>query len=102
MKAQIRVTLKAGVLDPQGKAIQNALSGLGFAGVESVRDLFLDECFGADGFLTWRALNEPYAVAAPDYGLGEETSCRGWRAMYWSTGLLDETRTASMSTAVAV
>lgn len=37
MKAHIRVTLKAGVLDPQGKAIQNALSGLGFAGVESVR-----------------------------------------------------------------
>jgi phosphoribosylformylglycinamidine synthase len=37
MKAHIRVTLKPGVLDPQGKAIQNALSGLGFAGVEGVR-----------------------------------------------------------------
>lgn len=38
-------------------------------------DLFLDECYGADGFLTWRALNEPYAVEAPDYGFGEEKSC---------------------------
>ena len=37
MKAQIRVTLKTGVLDPQGKAIQNALGGLGFAGIEGVR-----------------------------------------------------------------
>jgi len=37
MKALIRITLKSGVLDPQGKAIQNALGGLGFAGVESVR-----------------------------------------------------------------
>jgi phosphoribosylformylglycinamidine synthase len=37
MKAQIRITLKAGVLDPQGKAIQNALGGLGFSGVDSVR-----------------------------------------------------------------
>ena len=37
MKAQIRVTLKTGVLDPQGKAIQNALTGLGFGGVDSVR-----------------------------------------------------------------
>lgn len=37
MKARIRITLKHGVLDPQGKAIQNALSGLGFGGVEGVR-----------------------------------------------------------------
>ena len=37
MKARIRITLKNGVLDPQGKAIQNALSGLGFKGVEEVR-----------------------------------------------------------------
>lgn len=37
MKARIRITLKTGVLDPQGKAIQHALSGLGFAGVEDVR-----------------------------------------------------------------
>jgi phosphoribosylformylglycinamidine synthase len=37
MKARIRVTLKNGVLDPQGKAIQNALGALGFGGVEDVR-----------------------------------------------------------------
>jgi phosphoribosylformylglycinamidine synthase len=37
MKARIRITLKNGVLDPQGKAIQNALTGLGFAGIEEVR-----------------------------------------------------------------
>ena len=37
MKARVFVTLKNGVLDPQGKAIQNALGGLGFDGVASVR-----------------------------------------------------------------
>ncbi|HWV81386.1 MAG TPA: phosphoribosylformylglycinamidine synthase subunit PurS [Hyphomicrobiaceae bacterium] len=37
MKARIRITLKNGVLDPQGKAIQNALAGLGFTGIEEVR-----------------------------------------------------------------
>jgi len=37
MKARIRITLKNGVLDPQGKAIAGALGALGFAGVENVR-----------------------------------------------------------------
>jgi len=37
MKARIRITLKNGVLDPQGKAIRNALSALGISGVEDVR-----------------------------------------------------------------
>ncbi len=37
MKARVYVTLKPGVLDPQGKAIQGSLHSLGFAGVESVR-----------------------------------------------------------------
>jgi phosphoribosylformylglycinamidine synthase subunit PurS len=37
MKAKITVTLKNGVLDPQGKAIEGALGSLGFAGVGSVR-----------------------------------------------------------------
>ena len=37
MKALIRITLKNGVLDPQGKAIQNALGSLGFKGIEGVR-----------------------------------------------------------------
>lgn len=37
MKAKITVTLKPGVLDPQGKAIASALLGLGFPGVGAVR-----------------------------------------------------------------
>ena len=37
MKARIFVTLKDGVLDPQGQAIQGALGALGFAGVSAVR-----------------------------------------------------------------
>ena len=37
MKLQIFVTLKPGVLDPQGRAIHHALGSLGFAGVEDVR-----------------------------------------------------------------
>ena len=36
MKARIKITLKNGVLDPQGKAIQNALGSLGFTGVQEV------------------------------------------------------------------
>ena len=37
MKAIVHVTLKNGVLDPQGKAIEHALDGLGFDGVGEVR-----------------------------------------------------------------
>ena len=37
MKLRIFVTLKPGVLDPQGRAIRKALDGLGFAGVNDVR-----------------------------------------------------------------
>ena len=37
MKARVTVTLKAGVLDPQGQAIEGSLKGLGFPGVASVR-----------------------------------------------------------------
>ncbi|MFN0264097.1 phosphoribosylformylglycinamidine synthase subunit PurS [Tepidamorphus sp. 3E244] len=37
MKARVTVTLKKGVLDPQGKAIEGALSTLGFDGVDNVR-----------------------------------------------------------------
>ena len=47
MKARVTVTLKTGVLDPQGQAINGALRSLGFAGVGEVRqgkifDLELD------------------------------------------------------------
>jgi phosphoribosylformylglycinamidine synthase len=37
MKARVFVTLKSGVLDPQGAAIGSALEGMGFEGVESIR-----------------------------------------------------------------
>ena len=37
MKIRVHVTLKKGVLDPQGKAISNALDSLGFTGVNDVR-----------------------------------------------------------------
>lgn len=37
MKAKVHITLKTGVLDPQGKAVEHALASLGFAGVNEVR-----------------------------------------------------------------
>lgn len=37
MKAKIHITLKSGVLDPQGKAVEHALGALGFSGVNDVR-----------------------------------------------------------------
>lgn len=37
MKARIKITLKNGVLDPQGKAIEHALGSLGFSGIGDVR-----------------------------------------------------------------
>ena len=37
MKIKVIVTLKSGVLDPQGKAIQQTINGMGFANVKDVR-----------------------------------------------------------------
>lgn len=37
MKAKVHITLKNGVLDPQGKAVEHALHGQGFKGVSDVR-----------------------------------------------------------------
>jgi len=53
MKTRVYVTLKSGVLDPQGKAIHHALEGLGFSGVNDVRagkmiELDLDAGVGDD------------------------------------------------------
>ena len=48
MKARIHISLKPEVLDPQGKAIGNALKGLGFAGVGEVRQGKLIELELAD------------------------------------------------------
>ena len=39
------------------------------------RDLYARLDAGADGFLTWRQINEPYLVEAPDYDLGDPKSC---------------------------
>ena len=49
MKARVHVMPKTGVLDPQGKAIAQALGNLGFDGVEDVRQGKLIELILADG-----------------------------------------------------
>ncbi|ABD87147.1 phosphoribosylformylglycinamidine synthetase PurS [Rhodopseudomonas palustris BisB18] len=50
VKARVTVTLKTGILDPQGKAIEGALKSLGVAGIASVRQgkVFDIELAGAD------------------------------------------------------
>ena len=49
MKAIVHITLKKGVLDPQGKAIGHALAGMGFDGVGDVRQGKVIELDLADG-----------------------------------------------------
>jgi phosphoribosylformylglycinamidine synthase PurS subunit len=49
MKARVVVTLKSGILDPQGKAIEGALKSLGVAGVASVRQGKVFDIEVADG-----------------------------------------------------
>ena len=49
MKAKVHITLKNGVLDPQGKAVQHALVALGFPGVNDVRQGKYIELDLADG-----------------------------------------------------
>jgi phosphoribosylformylglycinamidine synthase PurS subunit len=49
MKARVTVTLKSGILDPQGKAIEGALASLGIAGVASVRQGKVFDIELADG-----------------------------------------------------
>jgi len=63
MKARVTVTLKNGVLDLQGKAIEGALKSLGVAGVASVRqgkvfDIELDESDAARAETTLREAAE--------------------------------------------
>jgi phosphoribosylformylglycinamidine synthase subunit PurS len=48
VRARVHISLKPGVLDPQGKAIGNALQGLGFAGIGEVRQGKLIELELAD------------------------------------------------------
>ena len=60
MKARVTVTLKSGILDPQGKAIEGALKSLGIAGVASVRQgkVFDIEIEGGDPVKAEAALKE--------------------------------------------
>jgi phosphoribosylformylglycinamidine synthase PurS subunit len=63
MKARVTVTLKSGVLDPQGQAIQGSLKALGFDGIGSVRqgkvfDLDLGETDMAEAEANVRAMCE--------------------------------------------
>ncbi|WP_028794220.1 phosphoribosylformylglycinamidine synthase subunit PurS [Thalassobaculum salexigens] len=63
MKATVHVTLKSGVLDPQGKAIGHALSTLGFTGVGEVRqgkviEISLDETDAAKAEADVKAMCE--------------------------------------------
>lgn len=63
IKARVTVTLKNGVLDPQGKAIEGALGSLGFAGVGQVRqgkvfDLELNETDKAKAEMALKAMCE--------------------------------------------
>ena len=57
MKVRVSVSLKNGVLDPQGRAIQHSLEGLGFSGVKDVRQGKLIE-LDVDDAVTDEALDE--------------------------------------------
>jgi len=57
MKVRVHVSLKQGVLDPQGRAIQHSLEGLGFEGVKDVRAGRLIE-LDVDEAVTDEALDE--------------------------------------------
>jgi phosphoribosylformylglycinamidine synthase PurS subunit len=57
MKVRVHVSLKNGVLDPQGRAIQHSLEGLGFSGVSDVRAGRLIE-LEVDESVTDQALDE--------------------------------------------
>ncbi|HHS82212.1 MAG TPA: phosphoribosylformylglycinamidine synthase subunit PurS [Devosia sp.] len=63
VKARVTVTLKNGVLDPQGQAIRNALKGLDFPGIASVRqgkvfDIALDDTSEPDAEKLLQAMCE--------------------------------------------
>ncbi len=63
MKARVTVTLKSGILDPQGKAIEGALRSLGIGGVASVRQ---GKVFDIEVAATDRAGAEAALKAAAD------------------------------------
>ncbi len=63
MKARVTVTLKSGILDPQGKAIEGALKALGVEGVASVRQ---GKVFDIELGMTDKAKAEALLKAAAD------------------------------------
>jgi phosphoribosylformylglycinamidine synthase len=63
MKARVTVTLKNGVLDPQGKAIEGALKSFGLEGVDSVRQ---GKVFDIELSLTDKAEAEALLKAAAE------------------------------------
>src|SRR5262249_31310234 len=100
MKARVTVTLKSGILDPQGKAIEGALKSLGIAGVGSVRqgkifDIEISEGDRADAEallkqaaekLLANTVIENYRVEVlPRYnaGSGRGRWRLGWRSCRW-------------------
>ena len=70
MKARVTVTLKSGILDPQGKAIEGALRTLGVKGVASVRQgkVFDIELKGKDRKITIVAMKAANRHAPRQYG----------------------------------
>ena len=70
IKARVTVTLKNGVLDPQGKAIEGALGSLGFDGVGSVRQgkVFDVEIEGTDADAAKAQLEEHVRQAPGEHG----------------------------------
>ena len=67
MKARVTVTLKSGILDPQGKAIEGALKSLGVGGVASVRQgkVFDIEIEGGDRARPRRRSRTPPKSCSP-------------------------------------
>ncbi|MEM7524693.1 MAG: phosphoribosylformylglycinamidine synthase subunit PurS [Pseudomonadota bacterium] len=83
MKARVHVTLRSGVLDPQGEAVRHALGQLGFDGVEGVRqgkflELDLAETDAAKAEETVKAMCEALLAntVIEDYAveIGDETA----------------------------
>ena len=83
MKARVTVTLKSGILDPQGKAIEGALKSLGVDGVASVRQgkVFDIELTGTDTAKADAALKQ--AADKLCHGKGYREGYRGCREDDW-------------------
>jgi hypothetical protein len=73
--AQEKMTLQA-AWSPEGEGrTRGTIVEVDGVGDMKHGDLQVDECFGGDGYLTWRQINEAYEVEVPDYNFGEAKSC---------------------------